>query len=75
MNWAIQNLNREGFGNTKYKLVLSAMIYHVWGERNARIFNDKARNKNMVFRDIERDVRDRCWFWKMVVITYCNWLL
>ncbi|GFY80551.1 ARM repeat superfamily protein [Actinidia rufa] len=50
--WAAQNLECASFGNV-YKLVLFAVVYHVWGERNARIFGNQSRDKETVFRGIE----------------------
>ena len=51
--WAAQNLKCASFGNNLYKLVMSAVVYHVWGERIAWIFSNRSRDQETVFRGIE----------------------
>ena len=52
MNWAAQNLKCASVVSALYKLVLSAVVYHVCGERNARIFSNRSRDQETVFRGI-----------------------
>jgi len=65
----VQNLSLEeeahnAFQNSKGKskttdlarVVLSAAVWHIWKERNARIFLQKSTDKIMVFRSIYEDV-------------------
>ena len=46
MDWAVHNLARSCFGNS---LVLSAAMYHIWEDRNARIFSNKAKDWGVLF--------------------------
>lgn len=39
------------------KLSLAASIYHIWRERNARIFKQKMGNVDIVVQQIVSDVR------------------
>ena len=43
--------------------------------RNDQIFSSKARDVEVVFKNMERDVRDRCCSWDMVATSLSNWLL
>ncbi|GFZ02663.1 hypothetical protein Acr_15g0012710 [Actinidia rufa] len=73
--WATENWINPGFGSCFFKLVLSAAVYHIWGERNARIFSSKARDVEAVFKTMKREVRDRCCSWDMVENSLSSWQL
>ncbi|GFY83122.1 hypothetical protein Acr_02g0013620 [Actinidia rufa] len=75
LEWATGNWINPGFGADLYKLVLADSFYHIWWERDARIFRNKTRNVDAVFKTMEREVRDRCCSWDMVENTLSNWLL
>ncbi|XP_020249238.1 uncharacterized protein LOC109826627 [Asparagus officinalis] len=47
------------------RLVLSATVWHIWQERNRRIFHDKKMHKVMVFRRLYEDIN--------VIIRTCYW--
>ncbi|KAF8045384.1 hypothetical protein N665_5041s0002 [Sinapis alba] len=42
-----------------YKLLLQVIVYHLWRERNARIFRDTAMSPHALFKMIDRSLRDR----------------
>ena len=44
--------------NFSHKLSFAATVYHVWQERNARIFAGMSRTSNLVFNQIECIIRD-----------------
>ncbi|XP_057499378.1 uncharacterized protein LOC130783655 [Actinidia eriantha] len=50
LDWVIHNLTSVDFENNLYKLVMSASVYHIWGERTARIFDNKSRDLDSVFK-------------------------
>ena len=64
-DWAVHNLSRPSFGNSLYKLVLSAAIYHVvffggWvGGREMHTSSTTKLETGRLFRSIEGDVRNR----------------
>ena len=66
---------RASFGNNLYKLVLSASVYNLWRERNARIFSHRGRDTDSAFQEIEKDISDRSCSWKQVENTCTNWSL
>lgn len=41
------------------KLVLAAVVFHLWHERNRRLFQQKRKRSWQVISDIEDDVRKR----------------
>ena len=66
------------FSIALYKLVLAATVYYIWGKRNARILSNTiftARDVDAVFRNIEREVRDRSCYLALVENSLKNWLL
>ena len=73
--WATANLASSGFGTALYILNLPAAVYHIWAERNAHIFTSKERDVDTVFKNIEREVRNRCCSWDLVDDCYSNWLM
>ena len=42
-----------------YKLALAVAIYHLWCERNNRIFNQKARGPESLLSCVVKVIRDR----------------
>ncbi|XP_020243287.1 uncharacterized protein LOC109821515 [Asparagus officinalis] len=47
------------------RLALNATVWHIWQERNRRIFHDKKLHKIMVFRRIYEDIN--------ILLRTCNW--
>ncbi|KAG5540609.1 hypothetical protein RHGRI_020732 [Rhododendron griersonianum] len=41
LEWTTQNEEGEGLHNTLYKLSLAATLYHLWRERNFRVYQHK----------------------------------
>ena len=54
------------------KLSFAATVYHVWQERNARIFAGMSRTSNLVFNQIECIIRDKLDLMRNVVPTNEN---
>ena len=49
----------KSFVNVSRKLSFAATVYHVWQERNARIFAGMSRTPNSVLNQIECIIRDK----------------
>jgi hypothetical protein len=47
--WATISWHGKSFVNFSCKLSFAATVYHVWQERNARIFAGMSRTSNLVF--------------------------
>ncbi|XP_020259485.1 uncharacterized protein LOC109835933 [Asparagus officinalis] len=47
------------------RLALNATVWHIWQERNKRIFHDQKLHKIMVFRRIYEDIN--------ILLRTCNW--
>ena len=47
------------------RLALNATVWHLWQERNRRIFHDQKLHKIMVFRRIYKDIN--------ILLRTCNW--
>ena len=48
--WAMTNLKSKRFHFTVIKLAWSAHIYHIWIERNTRIYGGKCHSEESLFR-------------------------
>ena len=66
LGWAMQHLSRKCFSFLVSILASSAALYHLWMDRNACIFSNKATDPSSVFKDIENDGRDRISSWGLV---------
>lgn len=62
LNWAI-NCRGKSFKPLLFKLCLgpSCYMYHIWIERNARIFGGNSKEAGIILATMEGDVRVR-WF-------------
>jgi hypothetical protein len=49
----------QEFRQFSHKLSFAATVYHVWQERNARIFAGMSRTPNLVLNQIECIIRDK----------------
>ena len=58
IRWATVTWHGKSFINFSHKLSFAATVYHVWQERNARIFAGMSRTSNLVFNQIECIIRD-----------------
>lgn len=61
--WVVQNCTGKGFKSTLYKLSLAATLYHIWLERNARIFRQQASTVGDLLTAIVAGVRSRVCSW------------
>jgi hypothetical protein len=59
IRWATVTWHDKSFVNFSCKLSFAATVYHIWQERNARIFAGMSRNSNLVFDQIECIIRDK----------------
>ena len=59
VRWATGSWHGKSFVNFSRKLSFAATVYHVWQERNARIFAGMSRTSNLVFNQIECIIRDK----------------
>ncbi|XP_020254179.1 uncharacterized protein LOC109831256 [Asparagus officinalis] len=65
---ALQIQQKFKVKNRTYKLarlVLSATVWHIWQERNRRIFHNQRMHKILVFRRLYEDIN--------VLLRTCNW--
>ncbi|KAJ6420337.1 hypothetical protein OIU84_030283 [Salix udensis] len=42
-----------------WSLILAATVYHLWQERNRRVFNNNARSASSIINDIYQQIRDK----------------
>ena len=59
IRWATVTWHGKSFVNFSRKLSFIATVYHVWQERNARIFAGMSKTSNLVFNQIECIIRDK----------------
>ena len=52
-------MSKFSFQRDVYKLALAVAIYHLWYERNSRIFNQKARGPESLLSCVVKVIRDR----------------
>ncbi|XP_059668885.1 uncharacterized protein LOC132313970 [Cornus florida] len=57
--WASHHWSSKSIANAINKLALSASLYHIWVERNSRIFQDISSNQNTVLLKITNSIRER----------------
>ena len=72
IRWATVSWHGKSFINFSRKLSFAATVYHVWQERNARIFAGLSRTSNLVFNQIECIIRDKLDLMRNVVPTNEN---
>uniref|UniRef100_M1D352 Orf147a protein n=1 Tax=Solanum tuberosum TaxID=4113 RepID=M1D352_SOLTU len=59
VQWATTHMKSNTSKANVYRMVMAGTIYHVWIERNNRIFQFKQRNEEFMIRHIIRDVHGR----------------
>lgn len=69
LDWFIQRCSQATAYNSLLKLSFAAIIYHVWGERNARIFKAKSGDGAVVLGNVQRDIRACLSAWENVKCT------
>jgi hypothetical protein len=72
IRWATVSWHGKSFVNFSRKLSFAATVYHVWQERNARIFAGMSRTPNLVLNQIECIIRDKLDLMRNVVPTNEN---
>lgn len=72
IGWASLHWQGTGFSSTICKLALAATLYHLWRERNSRIFTQKLCSTADVTSAIIADVRGRVCSWGKVPYTRAN---
>lgn len=65
LNWVIRFCRGKGFRTLLFKLVLAAGVYHIWMERNSRVFGGRPRSSDDVFSGINDNIRLRVCIWKL----------
>lgn len=68
--WVVKHCKVKGFRSAIYKLSLAAAIYHIWLERNARVFTQKCSSPDLVVKAIVAKIRDRICSWGRVPYSY-----
>jgi hypothetical protein len=72
IQWATVTWHDKSFINFSRKLSFAATVYHVWQERNARIFAGMSRTLNLIFNQIEYIIRDKLDLMRNVIPTNEN---
>ncbi|OVA20910.1 Ribonuclease H domain [Macleaya cordata] len=57
ISWCAAHFNGDSFETCLKKLAFNAFFYHIWAERNRRVFNSKSLASELVLRMIITDVR------------------
>ncbi|XP_059658744.1 uncharacterized protein LOC132305074 [Cornus florida] len=57
--WASRHWSSKSIANAINKLALSTSIYHIWAERNSRIFKDISSSQNSILFKITTSIRER----------------
>ncbi|XP_026378012.1 uncharacterized protein LOC113272384 [Papaver somniferum] len=57
VKWCCDNFGSGGAVNTIKKLAFNSFIYHIWKERNKRLFSTHSNSMDVVSFDIVADVR------------------
>ncbi|XP_060182016.1 uncharacterized protein LOC132611632 [Lycium barbarum] len=56
VEWAMQHYRGHSRATVIYKMTLAAVIYHIWAERNTRVFQQKSRTAQTISRLIIQEV-------------------
>ncbi|XP_009617973.1 uncharacterized protein LOC107811610 [Nicotiana tabacum] len=59
LTWVVQNASGKSPGAAVYRMLLSAIIYYIWNERNQRVFTNKQQGKEVIIKKIVQDVHHR----------------
>jgi hypothetical protein len=72
IRWTTVNWHGKSFINFSRKLSFAAIVYHIWQERNAKIFAGMSKTLNLVFDQIECIIGDKLDLIMNVLSTYEN---
>ncbi|XP_019240180.1 PREDICTED: uncharacterized protein LOC109220174 [Nicotiana attenuata] len=59
VQWAIENATGKTAQQEVYKMLLAGGVYHLWQERNARIFKESSRSADQVVKQLIREIHVR----------------
>ena len=59
LEWARKRLKRKALISVLMRAAWNAYIYHIWRERNRRIFTQKEETGEQVLKHIKHDIRFR----------------
>ncbi|XP_075095238.1 uncharacterized protein LOC142173531 [Nicotiana tabacum] len=59
VQWAEIHAKGQSAMANMYRLCMAACVYHIWMERNLRIFQGKSRTKEIILRLIAQEVHNR----------------
>ncbi|XP_058222933.1 uncharacterized protein LOC131332653 [Rhododendron vialii] len=66
VSWAIHFCRGNSFQSLLFKLVFAAAVYHIWMERNSRIFGGRSRCAPEVLDSIDEYIRSHVYSWKVI---------
>lgn len=66
ISWAVQNRKGKSFKHKLLKLSLCAAVYHIWQERNFRLFQTKPKPVVDLLSNLIEDIRWRVASWNNI---------
>lgn len=72
IGWMVQYGNGDQFSCLVSKISLAALIYHIWGERNRRIFQGYGGQVQQLERSVMTDTRACVSAWRQIKKTTSN---
>ncbi|KAG5552542.1 hypothetical protein RHGRI_010578 [Rhododendron griersonianum] len=66
IGWASQHMTGNGLQQSLYKMVLAASLYHIWLERNNRVFQGFPRDALALMSVVKLDIRSCLSLWRRV---------
>ncbi|KAG5526229.1 hypothetical protein RHGRI_032493 [Rhododendron griersonianum] len=66
IGWASQHMTGNGLQQSLYKMVLAASLYHIWLERNNRVFQGFSRDALALMSVVKLDIRSCLSLWRRV---------
>lgn len=72
MEWAVQHKGEDGLSHSLFKLSLAATLYHLWRERNFRVFQGKKGTPTNVIQKVIDDSGGCRSAWKNIKSSVVN---
>ncbi|KAI8546525.1 hypothetical protein RHMOL_Rhmol07G0125000 [Rhododendron molle] len=72
IGWASQHFIGNGLQQSLYKMVLAASLYHIWLERNNRVFQGSQKDALALVSVVKYDIRSCLSFWRKVKRSFRN---
>ncbi|KAG5533435.1 hypothetical protein RHGRI_027563 [Rhododendron griersonianum] len=66
IDWASRHMTGNGLQQSLYKMVLAASLYHIWLERNKRVFQGSQRDALSLVSVVKADIRSCLSLWRKV---------